>query len=87
MQSGMFAARAIFQALKKGDTSAAHSPSTTGWWTRAPSCRPARAAEHAPRVQVGLLPGRHQGRPDDVTGGAFPGGRIEMEKDAETPGG
>ena len=62
-----FAARAIFAALKQGDTSAA----ALAAYDRAVDAsvivtRPARAAEHAPRLQGRLLPGRHQGRPDDA---------------------
>ena len=73
MQSGMFAARAIFQALKKGDTSAAVARRVrpAGRHERH-RLRPARAPEHAPRVQVRLLPGRHQGRPDDGHGRRLP---------------
>ena len=64
MQSGMLAARAIFAALKQGDTSAAALALLRPRGGRELHHEgPARAAEHAPRVPEGrLLPGRRRGR-------------------------
>ena len=79
------AARAIFAALKTGDTSAA----ALAAYDRAVDdelhrAGPARSAGTCASLQVRLLPGRRS-RPAlmTLTGGAFPGGRIDGR--ARTP--
>ena len=69
MQTGMFAARAAFQALKAGSNSA----SVLSQYDKAARRelrrrRHAPDPEHAARVQGRVLPGRVQGGPDDPHG-------------------
>lgn len=86
MQSGMFAARAIFQAFKQGDTSAA----TLAEYDRLVDASFIREDLYRTRnmrlafkdgfyvggIKAGLL---------TLTGGRFPGGRIAMHADAKAP--
>ena len=87
MQSGMYAARAAFAALKRGDVSAGGARgATTAWWTRAtssPTCTArgtcgsrSRTGSTLGGVKAGLM---------TLTGGRFPGGTIAMAEDARTP--
>jgi electron-transferring-flavoprotein dehydrogenase len=87
MQSGILAARAIFAALKKGDTSAA----ALGAYDRAVDesfiMRDLRARRNMRIVfqKAGFYLGGAQAALMSLTGGAFPGGRIRSERDAEVP--
>jgi electron-transferring-flavoprotein dehydrogenase len=86
MQSGMYAARAIFQALKAGDTSAARLAEYDRLVDdsyiardlyRTRNMRLAfKNGFYAGAVKAGLM---------TVTGGRFPGGRIAMEADVQAP--
>ena len=64
MQSGIFAARAIFAGAEDAATRPPRrSRPTTRWWTRATSSRDLnRTPQHAARLQGRLLRGRRQGR-------------------------
>jgi electron-transferring-flavoprotein dehydrogenase len=87
MHSGMLAARTIFDALKKGDVSA----SALAPYDRAvddsfivkdlKTRRNMRTVFH----KAGFYLGGIQAALMTVTGGAFPGGRVEVEPDAEVP--
>jgi len=86
MQSGMFAARAIFQALKKGDTSAGALAEYDRLVDTSAIVSDLRARRNMRLAfKSGFYLGGIKAGLMTVTGGAFPGGRIEMEKDAETP--
>ncbi len=86
VQSGILAARAIFKAIKNGDTSEAGLRSYTEaiddsfimkdlYKTR--NMRPAfKDGFYRGGMKAGLM---------TVTGGAFPGGRIDLEEDAAEP--
>jgi electron-transferring-flavoprotein dehydrogenase len=86
MQSGMYAARAIFDALKRGDTSAGSlaqydalvnaSYITSDLRRR----RNMRLAFHS-----GFYVGGVKATLMTLTGGAFPGGKIDSEPDSHTP--
>jgi hypothetical protein len=83
MQSGIYAARAIFEALKKGDVSAASlagvRPHGGRQLHRVATC--GETPQHAARLQGRLRRGRHEGGADDAhRRKAIPGGRIEMER-------
>ena len=86
MQTGMYAARALFQALKKGDTSAAalagYDRTVRASYVAADlyRTRNMRAA-----FKDGFFLGAARAGLMTLTGGAFPGGRIEVEPDAEVP--
>jgi electron-transferring-flavoprotein dehydrogenase len=87
MQSGILAARAIFAGLQKGDTSAA----TLAPYDRAVDESFIMRDLHARRnmrivfQKAGLYRGGAQAALMSVTGGAFPGGRIRSERDADVP--
>lgn len=84
MQSGIFAARAIFQALKRGDTSAAslaeYDRLVDASYIRDDLYRTRnmrlafKDGFYAGGIKAGLM---------TLTGGRFPGGRIAMHLDAE----
>src|SRR3990172_606575 len=84
MQSGMFAARAIFRALKRGDTSAAslaeYDRSVDASFIRDDLYRTRnmrlafKDGFYAGDIKAGLM---------TLTGGRFPGGRIAMHADAK----
>lgn len=84
MQSGMFAARAIFQALKRGDTSAAalaaYDALVDGSFIRDDLYRTRnmrlafKDGFYAGGIKAGLM---------TLTGGRFPAGRVTMHADAE----
>ena len=87
MQSGMFAARTIFDALKKNDTSAqalAGYDSLVNSSYIVDDLRKRRnmrlAFQHG-----GLYGGGIKATLMTLTGGAFPGGKIESEPDADAP--
>ena len=86
MQSGIYAARAAFEALRRGDTSAA----SLGAYDRmvdesyvAADLRRTRNMRLA--FKDGLVVGGVKAGLMTVTGGRFPGGRIAMPADAEAP--
>ncbi len=86
MQSGMFAARAIFQALKRGDTSrtalAEYDRLVDGSFIREDLYRTRnmrlafRDGFYLGGIKAGLM---------TLTGGRFPGRRIAMHADAKAP--
>jgi electron-transferring-flavoprotein dehydrogenase len=86
MQTGMFAARAIFEGLKKGDTSsaalAAYDTMVHGSYVRDDlyKSRNQRLA-----FKDGFFVGGAKAALMTVTGGRFPGGKISMHSDAEAP--
>lgn len=86
MQSGIYAARAIFAALKRGDSSAAvlgeydtmvRSSYIAGDLHRTRNMRLA--------FKDGFVRGAAKAGLMTLTGGRFPGGRIDMHADAEAP--
>ncbi len=83
MQSGMYAARAIFDALKKDDVSAdglaAYTRSVRDSYI-ASDMRKTRNMRLA--FKGGFWSGSAKAGLMTVTGGAFPGGRIDHEEDA-----
>jgi electron-transferring-flavoprotein dehydrogenase len=86
MQSGMYAARAAFAALKSGDTSTAALAS----YERMVDESYIVADMHRTRnmrlaFKDGLYLGGLKAGLMTLTGGRFPGGRIEMAEDARTP--
>jgi len=87
MQSGMYAARAIFDALKKGDTSAA----ALSAYDRAidasyvtEDLRKRRNMRLAFQ-KYGFYVGGAMATLMTLTGGAFPGGKIESHEDSHAP--
>jgi len=86
MQSGMYAARAAFAALKSGDASAA----ALAPYDRMVDESYIVADMHRTRnmrlaFKDGLYLGGLKAGLMTLTGGRFPGGRIEMAEDAQTP--
>ena len=86
MQSGIYAARAIFAALKKGDTSAAALAESD----RLVDASYIRDDLHRTRnmrlaFKDGFLVGAAKAGLMTITGGRFPGGRIAMHADADAP--
>lgn len=86
MQSGMFAARSIFEALKRDDTSGAALDS----YDRAVHGSYIRDDLHRTRnvrlaFKDGFIVGGTKAAVMTVTGGRFPGGKIDMEPDAAVP--
>jgi len=83
MQTGMYAARAIFAALKKGDASAAslseYDRMVQGSYVRDDLYR-TRNMRLA--FKDGFFVGGAKAGLMTLTGGRFPGGKIEMEPDA-----
>ncbi|MEO6066490.1 MAG: electron-transfer flavoprotein:ubiquinone oxidoreductase [Gemmatimonadota bacterium] len=86
MQSGIFAARAIFQALKVGDTGAGslavYDAMVDGSYIKTDMFR-TRNMRLA--FKDGFFFGAAKAGLMTVTGGRFPGGRIAMHADAEAP--
>jgi electron-transferring-flavoprotein dehydrogenase len=86
MQSGIFAARAIFQALKKGETGAGalapYDEMVAGSFIKSDmmKTRNMRLA-----FKDGFFVGAAKAGLMTVTGGRIPGGRISMHADAEAP--
>jgi electron-transferring-flavoprotein dehydrogenase len=86
MQSGIFAARTIFDALKAADTSAAG----LGGYDRLMNASYVVRDLHRTRnMRLAFKDGFYKGAAKaglmTLTGGAFPGGRIAMEPDAAAP--
>jgi electron-transferring-flavoprotein dehydrogenase len=85
MQTGMYAARAIFEGLKKDDVSA----SALSAYDRMVAGSYVREELHRSRnmrlaFKDGFFVGGAKAGLMTLTGGRFPGGRIEMHTDAET---
>ena len=82
MQSGIFAARAIFQNLKSGAALAAYDRQVDASYVRADLYRTRnmrlafRDGFYLGGLQAGLM---------TLTGGRFPGGKYRMHADAEVP--
>ena len=86
MQSGIFAARAIFQALKAGDAAAVHLAEYDRLLDRSYVARDLyRTRNMRPAFKGGLAAGALQAGLMTLTGGRFPGARIPMEADAAVP--
>ncbi len=87
MQSGMLAARAIFAALKQGDVSAAALAAYDRLIDDSFIVKDLRARRNMRLAfhKGGLYAGGVQAALMTLTGGAFPGGRIEALRDAEVP--
>lgn len=87
MQSGMFAARAAFAALKKGDTSAAslrqYDDMVNGSFISKDLYR--RRNMRLAFQKHGFFVGGMLASLMTVTGGRFPGGKIDSEPDAHVP--
>jgi electron-transferring-flavoprotein dehydrogenase len=84
MQSGMYAARAIFAALKRDDTSAAALSSYDQMVNESYITSDLRARRNMRLAfQSGFFMGGLKASLMTVTGGAFPGDRISCESDAE----
>jgi electron-transferring-flavoprotein dehydrogenase len=86
VQSGILAARAIFDALRKGDVSAA----SLAAYDRAVDDSFIRSDLHERRnmrlaFKSGFYTGGARSLLMSLTGGRFPGGRIEAEEDAAEP--
>jgi electron-transferring-flavoprotein dehydrogenase len=84
VQSGIFAARAIFDGLKRGDTSA----TALAAYDRAVDASAIRSDLFARRnMRLAFKDGFYLGGAKaallSLTGGAFPGGRIAVEPDAQ----
>jgi len=87
MQSGILAARAIFDALKKSDVSAAALAPYDRLIDDSFIVKDLKARRNMRIVfqHAGFYLGGLQAALMTATGGAFPGGRIEVEPDAEVP--
>ena len=86
MQSGIYAARAIFQALKGGDTSAKGlAPYDTMVNESYIKADMYRTRNMRLAFKDGFFVGSAKAGLMTVTGGRFPGGRIAMHADAEAP--
>ena len=83
MQSGMYAARTIFEALKRGDTSAAALAPYDRMVDESYITSDLRARRNMRLAfQSGFFIGGIKASLMTLTGGAFPGGRIGCEPDA-----
>jgi electron-transferring-flavoprotein dehydrogenase len=87
MHSGMLAARTIFEALKRDDTSSA---ALAGYDTRIDSSYIARDLHERRNMRLafakdGFFVGGIKAALMTLTRGRFPGGRIEVEPDAAIP--
>jgi electron-transferring-flavoprotein dehydrogenase len=86
MQSGIFAARTIFDALKAADTSAA---GLGGYDRLVNASYVVRDLHRTRNMRLAFKDGFYKGAARaglmTLTGGAFPGGRIAMEPDAAAP--
>jgi electron-transferring-flavoprotein dehydrogenase len=87
MQSGMYAARAIFAALRKGDTSAAGLAAYDQMVNDSYITRDLRERRNMRIVfqSGGLYMGGVKATLMTLTKGAFPGGKIDSHADAEAP--
>ncbi len=83
MQSGIYAARAIFEALKKGDTSEAGLASYTRTVDESYIVKDMKKTRNMRLAfKKGFWGGSVRAGLMTLTGGAFPGGRIAHEEDA-----
>jgi electron-transferring-flavoprotein dehydrogenase len=86
MQSGIFAARTAFEALKQGDTSAA---GLAGYDTLVNESYIAQDMQRTRNVRLAFKSGFYLGGVKaglaTITGGRFPGGKITMHADADQP--
>ncbi|HKI95000.1 MAG TPA: electron-transfer flavoprotein:ubiquinone oxidoreductase [Gemmatimonadales bacterium] len=86
MQSGIYAARAIFQALKAGDTSAAALAEYDRLMNASYVLQDLRRTRNMRLAfKDGFYKGAMKAGLMTLSGGAFPGGRIAMEPDAAAP--
>jgi electron-transferring-flavoprotein dehydrogenase len=87
MLSGIFAARTVFAALKKGDTSAAALADYDRLVNESDIVKDLHARRNMRIVfqKSGFYLGGLKASLMTLTGGAFPGGRIESEPDAAVP--
>ena len=87
MLSGMYAARTIFAALKRGDTSAAALAGYDKMVDQSAIVRDLKARRNMRIVfqKAGFYLGGAQAALMTLTGGALPGGRIASERDADVP--
>jgi len=87
MLSGMYAARAIFDALKKGDTSAAGLAAYDRAVDQSVIVKDLRERRNMRVVfqKAGFYLGGIQAALMTATGGRFPGGPIASERDADVP--
>jgi electron-transferring-flavoprotein dehydrogenase len=87
MQSGIYAARAAFEALKKGDTSAAALAGYDAAVDQSFIREDLYARRNVRLVfqKSGFFLGGAQAALMTVTGGKFPGGAIHAERDADVP--
>ncbi len=86
MYSGIFAARAIFRALKAGDTSAAQLAEYDRMLEASFVMRDLyRTRNMRSAFKDGFYAGALKAGLMTLTGGRFPGGRIEIQSDAERP--
>ena len=86
VQSGIFAARAIFRALKRGETSAAALESYDRMVDSSFIREDLRRRRNMRLAfKDGFFAGGLKAGLMTVTGGAFPGGRIDMATDAAVP--
>ncbi|HET7565155.1 MAG TPA: electron-transfer flavoprotein:ubiquinone oxidoreductase, partial [Gemmatimonadaceae bacterium] len=85
MQSGMYAARAIFAALKQGDTSAASLAPYDRMVNESYIMRDLHARRNMRLTfhESGFFVGGAKAGMMTLTGGAFPSGQIACERDAE----
>ncbi len=85
MQSGIYAARATFAALKRGDTSAASLEEYDRLVRDSYIVEDMRRTRNMRLAfKDGFLTGSMKAGLMTITGGRFPGGRISMHQDAET---
>ena len=87
IHSGMLAARTVFDALKRGDVSAAGLRGYDRAVDESFIVEDLRARRNMRIVfqKAGFYLGGAQAALMTLTGGAFPGGRIESERDADVP--
>jgi len=87
IHSGMLAARTVFDALKRGDVSAAGLRGYDRAVDESFIVADLRARRNMRIVfqKAGFYLGGAQAALMTLTGGAFPGGRIESERDADVP--
>jgi len=86
MQSGMFAARAIFRALKAGTATGVHLAEYDRMLDQSYVASDLyRTRNMRPAFKGGLVAGGFQAGLMTLTGGRFPGARIPMEADAAVP--
>lgn len=86
VQSGIYAARAIYAALKRGDTSAEALNAYDAMVRESYIVKDMRRTRNMRLAfKHGFLGGAARAGLMTLTGGRFPGGRIAMHQDAEAP--